>query len=121
MVGPLRLDAQLLQHHADLPPDALPPVVRGAVHIGRLIHGNASLIALIIQAEQVKFQLRTEGEAQAPGAGFLHSPDQKTAGVILKGASVRAADFALHLHQLPLLRPPWQQGESLRQRVQEQI
>ena len=72
VVGAFRLNAHLLQHQADLPPDVLPLVRRGNVHVAGVVVGHLGGVAVLIGLEQVELHLGAEGEGIALGLRLCH-------------------------------------------------
>ena len=121
MVGALRLNAHLLQDQAYLPADVFAPVLGGNVHIARLIVGLRGGSARLVQMEQIEFLFRAETEGVTRPRRVGDSLFQQAPGIAFKGPPVGIGDAGEHTHDLSVLRPPGQQRQRFRVRVQQQI
>ena len=120
-MGSLRLNVQRLEEHADLPPDPLALVLRRGVHIGGPIVWPVGGFSVVIQAEQVEFQLRTEGKMQPGLFRSRHRVKEDRTGIVFKSSSIRIGHKAAKLHELSLVRPPRQQRQAVRDGMEEQV
>ena len=121
VVGAFRDNAHALQGQADLPADILPLVLRGHVHIARMVKGLSGGVAVGIGFKEVKFKFRPDlyGKTQLPG--FPDGLAQQGPAVQGEGAAVGVADLAEHPHHLPPAGPPGQHRQGGGDGKQEQI
>ena len=121
MVGALREDAHPLQRQANLTANVFALVLRGHVHVSRLIERFLRGLALLVELEEVEFHFRAEAERIALRRGFLRRRAQQRPAVPVKGCAVGADDVAEHVGHTAALGPPGQLLQRVGVGAQEEV
>ena len=112
MVGAFGQDPHALQSQADLPADVLPLVLRGHIHVARMVEGLGGGVAVHIGFEEVEFEFRPDLHGKPQVLGLPDGPAQQGPAVQGEGPPIGIADLAEHPDHLPPAGPPGHQGQG---------
>ena len=121
MVGALRGNAHALQHQADLPADVLPLVLRGYVHIARMVKGLGGGVSVGIGLKKVELKFRADLHGDPLAFCLPHRIRQQSPAVHGVGPPIGIADIAKHPHHLAPAGPPGKIRQGFRDGEQEQV
>ena len=110
MVGAFRLDPHLFEGQLDLTSDVFPTVIRSNIHVARVIMWDPGRFALLVEAEEIELQFRTEPELIATFRCIVRSLFQKPPAVVFKRRAVRVGDVTVHTYNASAIRTPGQAG-----------
>ena len=106
MVGAFRFYAHSLKRQANLTADVLALIVRGNVHIARVVVGNLCRLSVLVAGEKIKFHFGTEGEVDALFPCVLDRIFEYCPCVRTERSAVKASDGAEHSDNSAMLRTP---------------